>query len=126
MALAYVSDHGESLGEHGLYLHGMPRAIAPREQLEVPMLWWIPPEAARGLGVGTDCLRRRAMQPASHDHLYHSVLGLLQVATPRYRPERDLFDGCRADLPAVAQSDPTRPVPRHGRVRPAGLEASKP
>ena len=96
VAMLYVSDHGESLGEHGLYLHGLPYAIAPREQLEVPMVWWLPPEAARGLGVDPDCLRRRALQPASHDNLFHSVLGLLQVRTPEYRPERDLSAGCRA------------------------------
>ena len=95
VAMLYVSDHGESLGERGLYLHGMPHAIAPREQLEVPMLWWIPPDAARGLRVDLDCLRRRAAEPASHDHLFHSILGVLDVGTPRYRPERDLFGKCR-------------------------------
>lgn len=96
VALMYVSDHGESLGEHGLYLHGLPYAIAPREQTHVPMLWWMSPEAARSLDVNVDCLRRRAQAPASHDNLFHSVLGLLAVETPRYRPARDLFGDCRA------------------------------
>ena len=40
--MIYVSDHGESLGEHGLYLHGVPYAIAPKEQTSVPMVWWLP------------------------------------------------------------------------------------
>jgi lipid A ethanolaminephosphotransferase len=96
VALLYVSDHGESLGELGLYLHGMPYAIAPREQLHVPMLWWIPPAAARALDVDIGCFRSKAAQRASHDNIYHSVLGLLAVDTPSYKAERDLFDSCRA------------------------------
>ncbi|MFN3567020.1 MAG: phosphoethanolamine transferase, partial [Burkholderiaceae bacterium] len=95
VALAYVSDHGESLGERGLYLHGMPYPVAPREQLEVPMIWWFAPDSARNLDVDLACLRRRAAEPASHDHLFHSVLGLLAVTTPRYRPQLDLFGACR-------------------------------
>lgn len=95
VALLYVSDHGESLGERGLYLHGMPYPIAPREQLEVPMLWWFAPDSARSLGVDLACLQRRAAEPASHDHIFHSVLGLLSVTTPRYRPQLDLFSACR-------------------------------
>ncbi|HEX9397745.1 MAG TPA: phosphoethanolamine--lipid A transferase [Burkholderiales bacterium] len=93
-ALFYASDHGESLGEHGLYLHGLPYALAPREQIEVPMFWWLPPAAAKRLGVDLACLKRRAGAPASHDNLYHSVLGLLRVTTARYRPDRDLFLLC--------------------------------
>ncbi|MFM1987719.1 MAG: hypothetical protein RJA99_676 [Pseudomonadota bacterium] len=95
VALTYVSDHGESLGERGLYLHGVPHAIAPREQLEVPMFWWIPEDAARGLRVDLACLRERASGPSGHDNLYHSILGLLEVRTPRYLGDRDLFAGCR-------------------------------
>lgn len=95
VGMVYVSDHGESLGERGLYLHGVPYSIAPREQIEVPMFWWIPPEDARRMKVDLDCLRRRAAGPSSHDNLYHSVLGLLSVDTARYKAQRDLFAGCR-------------------------------
>jgi lipid A ethanolaminephosphotransferase len=102
VAMVYVSDHGESLGEYGLYLHGMPRAVAPREQLEVPMVWWLPPDAAAGLRVEVGCLRARAALQASHDNLYHSVIGLLDVATATYRPEWDLFSGCRGSPPPGA------------------------
>lgn len=93
-ALVYVSDHGESLGENGFYLHGMPYAIAPQTQLKVPMAVWLSPELARSRGIDAACLRRRAAQPASHDHLFHSVLGLLQVRTNAYVPALDLFAGC--------------------------------
>lgn len=102
VALLYVSDHGESLGERGLYLHGMPYSIAPREQLEVPMLWWFAPDSAHGLNVDLACLRQRATQPASHDQIFHSVLGLLAVTTPRYLPARDVFTACRPSRVAAA------------------------
>jgi lipid A ethanolaminephosphotransferase len=96
VAMTYVSDHGESLGERGLYLHGMPHAIAPHEQTEVPMFWWIPEDAARGLRVDLGCLRDlAATRPSGHDELYHSIVGLLDVRTPRYLAARDLFAGCR-------------------------------
>src|SRR3546814_3971479 len=57
-ALLYLSDHGESLGENGLYLHGMPYAIAPPQQLRVPMLMWFSPRFAADAGLDLSCLRR--------------------------------------------------------------------
>lgn len=36
--MLYVSDHGESLGENNIYLHGLPYAIAPDFQKKVPMI----------------------------------------------------------------------------------------
>lgn len=93
-AMLYASDHGESLGENGLYLHGIPRALAPREQTQVPMLVWLS-EGLRGRpGIDTACIETRQHEPLSHDHLYHSVLGLFNVKTAVYRPERDLFRRC--------------------------------
>ncbi|MFT3664940.1 phosphoethanolamine transferase [Piscinibacter sp.] len=96
VGLMYFSDHGESLGEKGLYLHGMPYAIAPREQLAVPMLWWFGGAGARGWdGVDAACLRERARRPARHDDIYHSVLGLMQIETPSYDAGSDLVGPCR-------------------------------
>lgn len=95
VALLYLSDHGESLGEYGLFLHGMPQAIAPREQLDVPMLWWLPETTANALQIDRQCLQAQASQPYSHDNLYSSLLGLLQVNAPSYQAERDLFKSCR-------------------------------
>ena len=39
-AMLYVSDHGESLGEKNIYLHGLPNSIAPREQKHIPIILW--------------------------------------------------------------------------------------
>jgi lipid A ethanolaminephosphotransferase len=95
-AMLYVSDHGESLGEKGLYLHGIPYAIAPDEQTKVPMTMWWTEGWRRRVGLDVGCLQRRAAQPAAHDHLFHTVLGLLGVHTGVYAPDWDLSAGCRA------------------------------
>ncbi|KQZ56966.1 MULTISPECIES: phosphoethanolamine--lipid A transferase [unclassified Lysobacter] len=93
-AMIYLSDHGESLGENGLFLHGVPYAIAPQTQLRVPMVMWLSPGFAASRGVDTACLRHEAAQPVSHDNLFHSVLGLMQVRTSVYDAKRDLFGRC--------------------------------
>lgn len=95
-ALIYVSDHGESLGENGLYLHGIPYAIAPDTQTRVPMVMWLSPGFAAERGIDVDCMKRESDAPASHDNLFHSVLGLMQVSTPEYDPALDLFGRCAA------------------------------
>ncbi len=94
-AVIYVSDHGESLGEKGLFLHGIPYAIAPAVQTEVPMVAWLSEGFATHNAVDTGCLKQRATQPAAHDHLFHTVLGLLDVKTALYAPAFDLTAGCR-------------------------------
>lgn len=94
-AMLYVSDHGESLGENGLYLHGLPYALAPREQIHVPMLLWLSDGLRERLGINAGCLRAQQHAPLSHDYVFHSILGLSNVQTAVYRPELDLFASCR-------------------------------
>ena len=86
-SLVYLSDHGESLGEDGLYLHGLPYAVAPQEQKHVPLVLWSPSH-------DTACLQARARQPESQDNLFPTLLGLFGVQTSEYRGEADLFAGC--------------------------------
>lgn len=94
-SLLYVSDHGESLGERGLYLHGIPYAVAPPEQTHVPMLMWFSQSAEQRFGIDAACLRRKQEEALSHDNLYHSTLGLLGVQTRVYRSRDDMFRDCR-------------------------------
>lgn len=94
-ALIYVSDHGESLGENGLFLHGLPYSIAPQTQKTVPMIMWLSDGIKRDRHINATCLSQRAAQPASHDNLFHSVLGLMGVNTALYRADRDVFASCR-------------------------------
>lgn len=93
-ALIYLSDHGESLGENNLYLHGLPYAIAPDTQKKVPMLFWLSPQMTAARGIDVSCLRSRASAPASHDNLFHSMLGLLQIRTAIHDADLDLISGC--------------------------------
>ena len=87
--MLYVSDHGESLGENNLYLHGLPYAVAPREQKHVPMVVWsVPPSM-------TACLRDKRDMPLTHDNLFHSVLGLLGISASEYQAGLDVFATCR-------------------------------
>ena len=95
VAMLYVSDHGESLGEYGLYLHGLPYVIAPEEQIHVPMVVWMPEESARGFGVDMLRLHESATERYSHDNLFHSVLGLMGVETELYEKNKDIFAQCR-------------------------------
>lgn len=94
-AMIYLSDHGESLGEKGIYLHGLPYSIAPKEQTHVPMVMWFSGGYASNFKLDTQCLKQRATQPASQDNLFHTVLGLLDVQTAVYDPAMDLARNCR-------------------------------
>jgi lipid A ethanolaminephosphotransferase len=93
--LLYVSDHGESLGENGLYLHGQPYLIAPDVQTRVPMLLWFSKDAATRMQLDTGCLRGRLNNRYSHDNISHTLLGLGNVSSTTYRPELDLLHACR-------------------------------
>ncbi len=95
-ALLYVSDHGESLGEYGLFLHGAPYALAPAQQLQVPMVWWSAADSARSMGLDLACVRSGARAPHAHDDLFPTVLGFFDIATRAYDHTRDIAGRCRA------------------------------
>ena len=93
--MIYLSDHGESLGENNLYLHGLPYAFAPDVQKHVPMLLWVSPRMQADFHIDTACLDGRRREPVSHDNFFHSVLGLLDVGTKEYARGLDIFAHCR-------------------------------
>lgn len=94
-SLIYVSDHGESLGEKGLYLHGLPYVLAPEEQKKVPMIFWASSAFQRRVGLREGCLEANRDRSYSHDNVFHSVLGLLNIQTEVYQAELDVFRPCR-------------------------------
>jgi lipid A ethanolaminephosphotransferase len=94
-ALLYMSDHGESLGENGIYLHGLPYKIAPDEQIHIPFILWLSPEYANSFNIDTVCLKQYSKEAYSHDNLFHSVLGMLDIQTGEYDAELDIFNRCR-------------------------------
>ena len=96
--LMYVSDHGESLGENGVYLHGLPYAIAPEEQTTIPMVVWMSDVMKKSDHLDYECLKKKAAEGKfSHDNLSHSLLSLMEVDSKVYNPKLDIFESCRLD-----------------------------
>lgn len=114
-ALVYVSDHGESLGENNLYLHGLPYALAPDTQKKVPWITWLSPSFAASANLDVNCLGARSSTPVTHDNYFHSVLGLLQVRTRLYDPRKDAYAACGASAAEAGQSA------QRDRILPASL-----
>lgn len=100
-AMVYIADHGESLGEYNLFLHGTPYVLAPDQQKHVAMLTWFSDSYRKDFALDTGCLGKERDKPLSQDNFFHSVLGLLQVQTKEYKAGMDLFAPCRA-APAAA------------------------
>ncbi len=94
-AMLYVSDHGESLGENGIYLQGLPYALAPAEQTSVPMLFWASDNFLAQKEIDLTALQSHRHISYSHDNIFHSMLGLFGVKTGPYHPDLDLFAGSR-------------------------------
>ncbi|EOL9002392.1 phosphoethanolamine transferase EptA [Cronobacter turicensis] len=95
-ALVYLSDHGESLGENGIYLHGAPYLLAPDQQKHIPLLFWLSGDYARQYGVDTGCLgKRAATDEVSQDNLFSTVLGIMNIQTSLYQPQEDMLSACR-------------------------------
>ncbi|WP_278426647.1 phosphoethanolamine transferase EptA [Pantoea dispersa] len=96
VALVYLSDHGESLGEHGMYLHGAPYLFAPSQQTHIPLLLWMSPGYAAAYHIDQACLRQQAAETAvSQDNLFHTVLGLFNIQTQQYQPQLDMIKSCQ-------------------------------
>jgi lipid A ethanolaminephosphotransferase len=87
-AMLYISDHGESLGEHGVYLHAMPYFIAPKEQIHIPWIMWF----SKDFKIKRQHLSLQLNNKLSHDNLFHSILGLYQIKTSLYDPKLDIFN----------------------------------
>jgi lipid A ethanolaminephosphotransferase len=111
-AMVYVADHGESLGESNLYLHGMPYLVAPDVQKHVPWITWMSRGYALRHKVSENCLRSEAQQKISHDNYFHSVLGLLEIQTQVYQAGMDVYAPCRGAIAPVAQA----PAPASARA----------
>ncbi len=87
--MLYVSDHGESLGESGLYLHGFPYALAPESQTTVPLLYW-----RNTPSLAQNHCPEHNKDLYSHDNIYDTLLGATSVSSTTYKPERDMLAQC--------------------------------
>lgn len=97
VALVYLSDHGESLGEHGMYLHGAPYVFAPTQQTHIPFLLWLSPGYASTFEINQSCLQAAAKTDSvSQDNIFHTLLGMMNVQTKEYQPTLDMIRSCQA------------------------------
>jgi lipid A ethanolaminephosphotransferase len=94
-AMWYLSDHGESLGENGIYLHGLPYSIAPKEQTHIPMVMWFSDGFLSSFDLNRECLAKKTQTTVSQDNLFHSILGMLQIESQYYDKTFDLSADCR-------------------------------
>jgi lipid A ethanolaminephosphotransferase len=97
-ALLYVSDHGESLGENNVYLHGLPYRVAPDVQKRVPWITWLSPRFEKQSGLVNTCLKNKTDTALTHDNYFHSVLGLMNVSSEVYQEKLDVHASCRSKL----------------------------
>ncbi|WP_081297538.1 phosphoethanolamine transferase EptA [Gilliamella sp. wkB292] len=94
--LIYLSDHGESLGENGLYLHSFPYSIAPAQQTKIPFILWISQHLAKLNRINTACIKNHAKQDLlSHDNLFHLLLGIFAIQTKEYNQSLDSLNYCK-------------------------------
>ena len=93
-AMLYVSDHGESLGENGIYLHGMPYAIAPKEQINVASVLWLGDEKIAN-EYDKEKLKSLKDKEFSHDNLFDTLLGIFEVQTEVYKKDLDILNDVR-------------------------------
>lgn len=99
VALMYISDHGESLGENGMYLHGTPYAIAPKEQTQVPWLIWLPEQYSKQRNIDKECLLSSAKNGEySHDNFFHTLIGFFGVTTKDKNQDMDIIHQCRTSM----------------------------
>ncbi len=96
-ALVYVSDHGESLGEKGIFLHGAPYPVAPEEQKRIPLMIWMSDGYAQRMKVDHSCLQRQLPLQFSHDNIYHTLLGAMEARSDAYRSGMDMLAACRSE-----------------------------
>jgi len=88
-AMLYVSDHGESLGENGLYLHGLPYFLAPDAQKHVPFVMWF----GRNFDPQSlSSIQAKRTEQLSHDNIFSTLLGLFELQTAAYNPNMDILD----------------------------------
>lgn len=94
----YLSDHGESTGEHGLYLHGAPYSIAPTQQTHVPMLMWFSEYWQQYNTQQVNCLKAQTGKMHSQDNLFPSLLSLLGIKTQVIEAKNDMLAQCSSSL----------------------------
>ena len=82
-AMIFISDHGESLGENKMFMHGLPMRLAPKEQYEIPFLVWT--------SDGFRTYKSNLPAVLEQHYIFHSVLNLLSIQSPAYNQDMDIY-----------------------------------
>lgn len=90
--LFYASDHGESLGENGIYLHGLPKKIAPKEQTNFAMILWLSDQIVKNQNINLSKIKNMANKELNHDYLPHTLLNLFKVQSSVYKKDLSLVN----------------------------------
>ena len=106
-AMMYVSDHGESLGEFGLYLHGMPNFMAPTSQRQVPVILWL---GESYHDADPEEIRARRDEQFTHDNVFHTLLGFMEIESAVYDPSMDIFQTRTEELARPRPSSPSSSI----------------
>lgn len=88
----YASDHGESLGEKGMYLHGLPKQIAPKEQTDFAMVLWLSDQIIKNKNINLSMIKNKSNKELNHDYLSHTLLNLFKVQTTVYKKDLSLLN----------------------------------
>jgi len=78
----FVSDHGESLGENNLYMHGVPMALAPKEQIEIPFIVWHSDKS----------MKIKELDEVGQYHIFHTILHFMGIESPIYDEKMNIFE----------------------------------
>ncbi len=89
-SMLYVSDHGESLGEYGMFLHGMPYSMAPKGVTNIPIIMWFGKQMIASQKLSMSSFNKHRDKLISHDHVSHTLLGMFEIKTSIYKKELDL------------------------------------
>lgn len=89
-SMFYVSDHGESLGEYGMFLHGMPYSMAPKGVTNIPIIMWFGKQMIASQKLSMSTFNKHRDKLISHDHVSHTLLGMFEIKTSIYKKELDL------------------------------------
>nr|WP_268820399.1 phosphoethanolamine--lipid A transferase [Paraglaciecola sp. G1-23] len=99
-SMLYISDHGESLGESGVFLHGLPYAFAPKEQTHVPFVYWADSLHQKGRA---DCVKNVSELNISHDNIFDILLNEMSVKSNTYEVKNNPLNQCKLSS-IIAQS----------------------
>lgn len=99
-SMLYISDHGESLGEKGVYLHGLPYAFATEEQTHIPMIYWLSKQQS---DFNLSCLNNMSSTPITHDNIFDTILSIMSVRTKAYDSRNDPLLQCKSQS-AIART----------------------